>query len=217
MKYGLIGINGRMGREIQNLFDENNHELVFSYDKNGEFFKENPDILIDFSLPKVFNTTIEYVKKYNTPLIIGTTDLDEKSFNVLKDISKKVPIVQSYNFSIGIQILLKLAKLTNDFLPNSDIEIIETHHRFKKDKPSGTAKMIKNELNKNINISSLRIGNIPGDHKIIFGTLGETIGISHRALSRRAFAEGVLKSALFLKKVSKSKIYTFSEVMEGKI
>ncbi len=94
-----------------------------------------------------------------------------------------------------------------------DIEIEETHHRFKKDKPSGTAKMIKDVIGKEVNISSLRLGNVPGDHSVHFSNLGEVITISHRALSRRTFAEGVLKAAnLSLKLVAG--YYTFQDIFE---
>ncbi|AEX85023.1 dihydrodipicolinate reductase [Marinitoga sp. 1135] len=211
MKYGLIGRNGRMGNEIYNLFSEKGHQLVFSYDKSGEFFEEKPEILIDFSLPEAFNKVIEYVDKFKVPLVIGTTGLDENQIKQLHEISQNIPVVQSYNFSIGIQVLLRLTKLADSLLKDVDIEILETHHRFKKDKPSGTAKMLKDVLNKDVNISSIRVGNVPGDHTVYFGTLGEVITISHRALSRRTFAEGVLKSAEFAIK-SIAGFYTFNDV-----
>ncbi|MBM7559210.1 4-hydroxy-tetrahydrodipicolinate reductase [Marinitoga litoralis] len=214
MKYGIIGRNGRMGNEIYNLFSEKNYELVFSYDNTGENYIEKPDVLIDFSLPEVFEKTIEYVDKFHCPLIIGTTGLTEEHIKKLHEVSQYVPVVQSYNFSLGVQVLLKLVKMANElFGENVDIEISETHHRFKKDKPSGTAKMIKEVIGKDVNISSLRLGNVPGDHTIYFGNLGEVISISHRALSRRTFAEGVLKSAEFALKAVAG-YYTFKDVFE---
>ncbi|KAF2956970.1 dihydrodipicolinate reductase C-terminal domain-containing protein [Marinitoga sp. 38H-ov] len=213
MKYGIIGRNGKMGNEIYNLFNEKGHLLVFSYDSTGENLLETPDILVDFSLPEVFDKTIEYVEKFKCPLIIGTTGLSEKNIKKLHELAQNVPIVQSYNFSIGIQVLLKLVKIANELLDDVDIEISETHHSFKMDKPSGTAKMIKDVIGKDVNISSLRLGNIPGDHTVYFGNLGEIISISHRALSRRTFAEGVLKSAKFALKAVAG-YYTFQDVFE---
>ncbi|GAB6189698.1 4-hydroxy-tetrahydrodipicolinate reductase [Marinitoga arctica] len=213
MKYGIIGRNGRMGNEIFSLFSEKGHNLVFSYDKKGENFLETPEVLIDFSLPEAFEKVIEYVEKFRCPLIIGTTGLSEDQINKLKELSQTIPIVQSYNFSLGVQVLLKLVKLADKLLDDVDIEITESHHRFKKDKPSGTAKMIKEALNKEVNISSLRLGNIPGDHTIYFGNLGEVITISHRALSRRTFAAGVLKSAEFALKAVAG-FYTFHDIFE---
>lgn len=213
MKYGIIGRSGRMGSEVDKLFEEKAHELVFSYDETGEFYEEVPEVLIDFSSPAVFDKVVEYTKRFMTPLIIGTTGLTEGNFETLRELSKELPVVQSYNFSMGIQILLKLVEFTNEHLPDADVEIIEIHHRFKKDKPSGTAKMIKEVLNKDVNISSLRLGNVSGDHAVLFGNLGEVITISHRALSRRTFAEGVLRSAEFVLN-AKPKLYTFSEVFQ---
>jgi 4-hydroxy-tetrahydrodipicolinate reductase len=93
-----------------------------------------------------------------------------------------------------------------------DVEIVETHHRFKKDKPSGTAKMIKESLDKDVPISSLRLGNVAGDHVLYMANLGEVLSISHRALSRRAFAEGVLKSAEFVIN-KKNGYFTFTDVI----
>jgi 4-hydroxy-tetrahydrodipicolinate reductase len=100
-------------------------------------------------------------------------------------------------------------------LPDWDIEISETHHRFKKDKPSGTALMIKNALGTDVNISSLRLGNVPGDHTVSFGGLGEVLSIKHSATSRRTFSEGVLKSVLFVVN-KKNGYYTFKEVLFNK-
>jgi 4-hydroxy-tetrahydrodipicolinate reductase len=214
MKYGLIGKNGRMGKEVQSLFSEFNHDLVFSYDLTELNEKEIPDCIIDFSLPEVLEKTIYYAEKYNCPLIIGTTNLSENQLSLLKELSKKIAVVQSNNFSLGIQVLLKITRLANDLLKGYDIEITETHHRFKKDKPSGTAKMIQNIFDKEINVSSMRLGNVFGDHAVNFGNLGETISISHRALSRRAFSEGILISALYVIKNSNPEFLTFTNIIE---
>ncbi|MDY6895072.1 MAG: dihydrodipicolinate reductase C-terminal domain-containing protein [Thermotogota bacterium] len=212
MKIGIVGYKGRMGKEIKDLFEEKNHEFVWGYDKDGEHFQENPQVIIDFSLPEVFEKTEDYVKKFNVPLIIGTTGLQDEQIEALKTLSKDVPIVQSYNFSIGIQLFLKMVDLLKDKIDGWDVEIVETHHRFKKDKPSGTAKMIKESLSKDVPISSLRLGNVAGDHVLYMANLGEVLSISHRALSRRAFAEGVLKSAEFA--ISKKNGYfTFTDVI----
>jgi 4-hydroxy-tetrahydrodipicolinate reductase len=124
-------------------------------------------------------------------------------------------VVQSYNFSIGIQILLQLTKEANDKLPDWDVEISETHHRFKKDKPSGTAKMLDEIFkDKKVNTSSFRLGDIPGDHSVNFANLGEVLSINHRALSRRTFAEGILKSADFALTKGNG-FYSFTEVVFG--
>lgn len=212
MKYGLIGFSGRMGQEIYKLFSENNHQLVYTFDENGEDIKEKPEILIDFSLAEVFPKTIEIVKRFNVPLVIGTTGLSEDNFQELYNLSKELPIFQSYNFSIGIQLLLKCVDLVKKYTPNWDVEIEETHHRFKKDKPSGTAIMIKNQLERETQIHSLRLGNVVGEHTISFASLGEVLKISHTALSRRTFAEGVLMASNFLIKQNAG-FYNFSNLI----
>lgn len=212
MRFGIIGINGRMGREIHDLFIEEGHEMVFSYDKEGEVRHNIPEVLIDFSLPEAFGKTISYVEEFQCPLVMGTTALNDDQISQLQTISGKVPVVQSYNFSIGIQMLLKATELLNEHISDWDIEISETHHRFKQDRPSGTAKMLQEVFNREIPTTSLRLGNVAGDHSVHFGSLGEVLTLSHRATSRRTFAEGVLKSALFLKK-RKHGFYSFKQVL----
>jgi 4-hydroxy-tetrahydrodipicolinate reductase len=198
IKYGLIGPSGRMGKEVKSLMEEYGNTLVFSFDVDGEWKVDDPQIIIDFSSSEAFDKSIDYALKFNVPLVNGTTGLKEDQLNKLKNISKNIPVVQSFNFSLGIQMLLKCTEILKEKLPDWDIEVSETHHRFKKDKPSGTALMIKDAINKDINISSLRLGNVAGDHTVYFGGLGEVISIKHTALSRRAFAEGAVKSAYFL-------------------
>jgi 4-hydroxy-tetrahydrodipicolinate reductase len=212
IKYGIIGGSGRMGQEIELLLEEAGHKCVFKYDILGEWKSGDPEVMIDFSLPQALKSTISYVNKYKIPLIIGTTGLSVTQLDALKSLSMKVPVVQSYNFSVGIQMLLKCTEMLKENLPDWDVEISETHHRFKKDKPSGTALMIKNVIGKEINISSLRLGNVPGDHTVSFGGLGEVISIKHSATSRRTFTEGVLKSVIFIKG-KKNGFYSFNEVL----
>lgn len=212
IKYGIIGASGKMGKEINSLMNENGDELVFKYDIEGESYIEKPEVLIDFSLPAVLEKTIQYTLKFRSPLVIGTTGFSDSQLKKIHELSETVPVVQSYNFSVGIQMLIQAAKMLQDKLSDWDIEISETHHRFKKDKPSGTAIMIKNALGKEVNISSLRLGNVVGEHSVSFGGLGETITITHSALSRRTFAEGVLRSVNFV--IDKKKgLYTIKDVL----
>jgi len=213
IKYGLIGASGKMGKEIISLMTENENELVFKYDIDGESFSEKPEVLIDFSLPAVLGKTIEYALKFKSPLIIGTTGFNEAQLKQIRKLSEKIPVVQSYNFSVGMQMLIQSAVLLKEKLTDWDIEISEIHHRFKKDKPSGTAIMIKNALGREVNISSLRLGNVAGEHSVSFGGLGETLTITHSALSRRTFAEGVLRAVKFI--VDKEKgFYTIKDVLD---
>ncbi len=213
MKYGLIGTSGRMGKEISAVFDEAGHELVFSYDIDGITEKDTPEMIVDFSLPVAFAATMQYVIKYKCPLVIGTTGLDSAQMNELQELSSSVAIVQSFNFSLGVQMMLRCIEAVKPHLKGWDVEISETHHRFKKDKPSGTALMMKTSLGKDAPISSLRLGNVAGDHKITFASLGETFSIEHSATSRRTFAEGVLSSANYV--INKQAgLYSFKDVID---
>jgi 4-hydroxy-tetrahydrodipicolinate reductase len=164
-------------------------------------------------LPEVFPKTINYVNEFNVPLIVATTGLSDENIKELKRLSQKIPIVQSYNYSTGIQILLKLAQMANEKTKDWDVEISETHHRFKKDKPSGTAKMIKSIFkDREVNTSSFRLGNVFGEHTVSFASLGEVLSIKHSATSRRTFAEGIWKSAEFIKS-KKTGYYSFTDVV----
>ena len=213
MKYGLVGASGKLGKEVVTVFADNANELVFSFDISGDWKQSDPEILIDCSLPEAFDKMMTFAKSFKAPLIVATTGLSEENISQLKEYSKQKPVIQSYNFSIGIQILLELTKTAYSKLPDWDIEISETHHRFKKDKPSGTAKMIQNIFEgRNIHTTSHRLGNVPGDHTVSFAALGEVISIQHRALSRRTFAEGILKSAEFALKKEKG-FYSFTDVV----
>jgi len=216
IKYGLIGSNGRLGTEVINVLNEKKYIQVLSYNLDEEIVEDRPDLLIDCSLPAAFNSTVSLVQKYKCPLIMAVTGLEPEQLNKLKQLSRTVPVVQSYNFSTGIQVLLKLTELAYEKLGDWDIEITETHHRFKKDKPSGTAKMISGVLKgKDTNISSLRLGNIAGDHTISFGGLGEVLSISHSATSRRTFAEGIFLTVEFIIK-KKNGYYSFTDVVFNK-
>ncbi len=177
IKYGVIGASGRMGIEIINVMNEDKNDLVFKYDIDGEWQKDLPHVLIDFSLPTAFEKSIQYALSFNCPLVCGTTGLNDNQLTKLKNASQKIAVVQSFNYSVGIQMLIKCAQMLSQNLTDWDIEISETHHRFKKDKPSGTAIMLKNAIGKEVNISSLRLGNVPGDHEVSFGGLGEVISI----------------------------------------
>jgi len=216
IKYGIIGASGRLGSEVNNVFNESGHELVFQFDIDGEKLTEKPELLIDCSLPDVFEKSIKYQQEYQCPLIVATTGLSSEQLNKLKELGNNYPVVQSFNYSLGIQVMLKLTEVAYEKLKDWDIEIAETHHRFKKDRPSGTAKMIQDIVkDKVVNPISLRLGNVAGDHTIYFGGLGEVISITHSATSRRTFAEGILRSSEFAIEKEKG-FYTFHDVVFGR-
>jgi 4-hydroxy-tetrahydrodipicolinate reductase len=213
--YGLIGYKGRLGSEVQLVFSEAGHKLVFTSDIDGKNEKSKPQVLIDCSLPEAFEENVLLAQKFSTPFIIAATGLSDNQLEALTKLSKNIPVVQSFNFSVGIQVLLNLTRIACGLLKDWDVEITETHHRMKKDKPSGTAKMLKEVFkDKPVNVSSIRLGGVPGDHSVEFGGMGETLKISHHAISRRTFAEGILKSAEFILN-KENGLYSFSDVLFG--
>lgn len=215
MKFGIMGFSGKMGKEIVETFQESGYMPVLKVDSGHEVIDDEPDVMIDFSKPEALDKTIKICEKYSCPLVIGTTNLGEKETERLKMLSKDVAVVQSYNFSMGINVMLEMIKDISSSLSEWDVEIIEMHHSTKKDKPSGTAVMMKNALNKDVQVHSLRMGGLPGDHKVIFANSGEVLEISHRAISRKAFAIGAMKAAEWVID-KKAGLYTFKDVIKSK-
>lgn len=184
---------------------------------------EKADVLIEFSNT---NATLEHVKIANDKgisMVIGTTGFSKEEIEQLKTNVKKIPCVLAPNMSVGVNLLLKVIRDVSKVLGDDyDVEIIEAHHRFKKDAPSGTAikmaQVIAEALNrklddtaiytrkgfigertkKEIGIQTIRAGDIVGEHTVLFGGLGERIEITHKASSRDTFALGALKAALWI-------------------
>lgn len=204
MKIAVIGINGKMGKEVATILRENNYEF-FGISREDDFsMYKNADILIEFTNSKA---TIDHVKAVlNEPrkYIIGTTGFSDEELRIIGELSNKTAVFLSYNFSYGLNVLLNFISELYKKLLDYDVALYEVHHRFKKDKPSGTAKMILNRLkdtNKNLDleIASFRIGGVFGEHVVMFSNEGEIIEIKHKAISRKVFAIGVLKAIEFMK------------------
>lgn len=182
--------------------------------------KESVDIIIDFSIPEATLNILKYAKNNKIPIVVATTGLSEEQENILKDTSNYIPIFRSANMSYEISIMQKVLELLSPLLKDSDIELIETHHNRKIDSPSGTALMLANTINSSLNnqyhyiynrheqrekrekneigISSIRGGNIVGEHIVQFFSEFETFEIKHTSYSRNVFAEGAIKAAKFL-------------------
>ncbi len=214
LRYGLIGANGKMGREIESYFSSFGDVCVFKKDVGLIEEHDTPQVIIDFSSPDAVAETVAICEKFNSALVIGTTALDESHFEMLQNLSESVPVVQSYNFSTGIAILKKMLKEYSHYFDNWDGAMVEIHHNQKKDAPSGTAKMLKSAMNRGLPISSIRVGGVFGEHTVIFSNAGETIEITHRALSRRAFTIGVRNAALFALG-KQNGYYTYDDVLES--
>ncbi|MBS5842717.1 MAG: 4-hydroxy-tetrahydrodipicolinate reductase [Clostridiales bacterium] len=180
------------------------------------------DVMIDFSNPAALPGLLDYTVSRNIPVVIATTGLSREDEQAMRAASEKIPVFWSANMSIGICLLKELVKKAAAFLGESyDIEIVERHHNRKLDAPSGTALAIADAINASagdkycyeydrhsrrakrkkteIGISSVRGGNIVGDHEVIFAGQNEIIEINHKAMSRNLFADGAVKAAFFLK------------------
>ncbi len=182
-----------------------------------------PDVIIDFSIPAATMARLHYCTEHKIGMVIGTTGFTEEQYEKLQTAANEIPILLSANMSLGVNLLFKLAaEVAQSLNDDYDIEIVEAHHRFKRDAPSGTALEIAKQIatakgwqwpdcmeqgrygkealrkEKTIGMHSVRAGDIVGKHEIIFATLGESIKLEHQAHSRDTFARGALAAALWL-------------------
>ena len=220
MHYGVIGYSGRMGSEIVSLFNASGHINSLLADENGiRTDSGNTQVMVNFALPPSIDGTAELCRKYKAALVIGTTGLKDEHFESLKKLSGEVPVIQSYNFATGINVLKIMLREFSQMLDDWDAEIIEVHHNKKKDAPSGTAILLRDAVlagdgnRKDCSIHSLRLGGVPGDHIIEFSNEGEVLTFSHRAISRTVFAIGALKAAEFALN-AKPGLYSYEEVLK---
>lgn len=202
-------------------FDKNiTGEFAFPVYNKIEDITEHPDVIIDFSIPTATLNILKYAETNNIPVVIATTGFSEDEEKIIENYSKKIPIFKSANMSYDIMIMKKLVSWLAPLLKDTDIEIVETHHNRKIDSPSGTAQMLADCINKSLNnslhceynrhnkkekrdkneigMSSIRGGNIVGEHSVQFFGEFETFEIKHTSYSRNVFAEGALKASEFI-------------------
>ncbi len=244
----LAGANGHMGKTIASIVaNRDDCKIVAGFDKNTEVydsfpifekfdrFDEKADVLIDFSHPSLLPDILKFVCDKKIPAVICTTGLSSEQVEKIKEASKIVPIFFSANMSIGINLLVELAKKATAVLGDYfDIEIVEKHHNQKLDAPSGTALMIANAINdtmenslnyvydrhsvrkkreKNeLGIHAIRGGTIVGEHDVIFAGRDEVITLSHSASSKSVFAVGSINAAIFLNGKSAG-LYNMSDMI----
>lgn len=251
MALGIIvcGVGGRMGGAVIRAAQQSvNIKLVGAIDKPGSpriskdageisgvgnigisvseqiasALKPN-SVIIDFTNPEASLGYLKAAAKLRIPIVIATTGFDAKQLSAIKRLSQRTPTLLSANTSLGVNVLVallgKAAKMLGD---DYDVEIIEAHHRFKKDAPSGTAlalgRSVANALNRDLNkvgingrkgivgarskkeiaLLSVRAGDIVGEHTVIFGGIGERLEFIHRAHSRDTFAHGAIRAAQWL-------------------
>lgn len=214
----LHGCHGKMGRAVA-LASENFPEMTIAYGVDRNLSGQHPfpvyfpmaqgpdsgDVIIDFSSHDAIPSVLEFAISRNLPVVIASTGLTSAEQEQIQKASLQIPIFQAPNLSVGISLIAACIELIKPVLEKDfDIEIIDTHHREKKDAPSGTAlqlcqvAMESGKAGKEIGITSLRAGTIPGEHTVIFAGPDEIIELKHTALSRDIFAQGALKAAAFL-------------------
>ena len=198
----------------------NTGEYAFPIYTNINEIEEKPDVIVDFSVPVATFKILEYARKFHVPIVIATTGFDNEQLEKISDFSKDIPIFKSSNMSYDINLMVKLVADLAKKLKGTDIEIIETHHNRKVDSPSGTAILLADSINEalggsmkyefdrhnkhekreknEIGFSSIRGGNIVGEHIVQFYGENETFEIKHTSYSRTVFAEGALKAAKFI-------------------
>ena len=254
-KIAIAGALGRMGNNLINsALSNNNVELVGVFDVkdiDSSFINKNQiqenvsttreesfekaDIVIDFTTPKALFNFTEAAISNNTGLVIGTTGLDESHFNLLKQTSNSTKVFYAPNMSYGVNTFFEIARKAAKHLKDFDIEIIETHHRHKKDAPSGTALKLGEEIvaelglsksnfnfkrqdqegqrkENEIGFSSIRGGNIPGEHTVIFHGDNESVELTHKAHNRKIFSDGAIQAAVWLSTKEKG-FYTFKDMI----
>lgn len=202
----------------------------------GSELTAQPEVLIDFSLPEGTMRYLPLCREKKVPMVIGTTGLSASQQAEIADTASAIPIVFAANMSVGVNVLLKIVgEVARTLGADYDIEISEAHHRFKKDAPSGTAialaKAICDAVGKEygstvtlgrgghcprtpgeIGMHALRLGDTVGEHSVQYGTLGETITISHSAHTRDTFVRGALRAAKWLAG-KPAGLYTMADVL----
>lgn len=237
MNIALIG-SGRMGRMLESLCekDEGLHVAGFvgrtGYASLADM--EQVDVALDFSYPGNLESLLACAVAKKIPLVIGTTGLSEEQGEAIRKASGEIPIVWADNFSTGVTVLCRLARLAAQSLGDDfDIEIVETHHRMKEDAPSGTAKQLLSCIDPEhdyrivcgregrpgkrgheIGVHAVRGGTVAGEHSVHFFGQMEEIELHHRADSREIFARGALKAATFAIQ-AKPGLYNMEDILFG--
>jgi 4-hydroxy-tetrahydrodipicolinate reductase len=200
----LIGAKGRMGKTIVDLAKEDpNIDIVAQCDLGDAIAPamKNADVTIDFSHADAVDEVCGAAIQDRQPIVIGTTGHSATQRELIEKTARELPIVFASNFSVGVNALFALTGKAAEILRDFDLEIIETHHKMKKDAPSGTAKTLAEilrsarKIDKQVPIQSIREGDVVGEHTVIFNGPGERLELTHRAASREIFARGALRAA----------------------
>lgn len=226
INFAIAGANGRMGRTlIDAVLAAPDAELAASFDigDNVEAALENAQCLIDFTRPEGTLKHLEICRRRGVHMVIGTTGFSTEQKLLIQDASRDIPIVFAPNMAVGVNVVFRLLDVAARILNEGfDVEVIEAHHRHKVDAPSGTAlrmgEVVAAALGRDlaecavygreghtgerpatqIGFSTIRGGDIVGDHTVLFAGTGERVEITHKAASRMPYAQGSLRAARFL-------------------
>ena len=219
----LIGHNGQMGRAIAASVDSEPGFAIAAQCEQGDELSgkmRDIDVAVDFTHADATELICATAAEKNVPLVIGTTGHSSEQLAKIKEAAKTIPVIYSPNFSVGVNTLFWLTRKTAELLEDDfDLEVVETHHRLKKDAPSGTAKRLTEILmearkidnvrhgrdgnigersDTEIGVHAVRGGDVVGDHTVIFAGAGERLELTHRATSRETFAHGALRAARWI-------------------
>lgn len=234
----ISGSSGKMGKVIANIISTRDDcGVVAGIDKNLEentgfpvvdsprqlsAIDVTPDVIIDFSHPSALNELLDYCMTNRVALVVATTGYSQEQIQEIHNAAKEIPLFFTANMSLGVNLIAELAKKAASILGGQfDIEIVEKHHNLKIDAPSGTALMLADAINEELNneytyvydrqsvrqkrdpkeigLHAIRGGTIVGEHDIIFAGRDEVITLSHHAASKEVFAVGAVNAAIFLK------------------
>ena len=249
----ITGCLGRMGKQfIKSVKKDKNFKLVALTENrvinkkisgikpclNTEIAFKNTNVIIDFTVPKCTLEVLKIASKLRKKVVIGTTGFSKKEENIIKQYAKKIPILKAGNMSLGINLLMYLTEITSKSLGKKFLsKVFETHHKHKKDYPSGTALMLgkgiaigknknfyklfgKKYLNKKsfpygkkINFNSIRKGEIIGEHEVTFSSGKEIITLNHEAFDRALYSEGAFTAAKWLIN-KKPGLYSMRDVLK---
>jgi 4-hydroxy-tetrahydrodipicolinate reductase len=245
----VVGARGRMGHQlVRDVLESDNMTLAGAVDKSddrpaddagedagkmvgmpsiglevmGALRPSRGSVVVDFSLPEATDINIQLCLDAQVPLVLGTTGIGDETIAKLREAAKVIPIVSAANFSVGVTLLIKLASLATRALgPSWDAELVELHHRHKRDAPSGTALRIAKAVaqasgrsrddyvlgragngdpraSSEIGVAALRGGGSVGEHTLMLMGDGERIELTHRAMDRSIFAHGALRAACWV-------------------
>ncbi len=232
MKLAVMGASGRMGQELFHLIQKDPHLIqvagiatkpahlqgVKLFSHIDQVDPQSIDMMIDFSSQDCFASLISWCKKHQVKFVSGTTGLSDKDFVSLKEASQKIACLWAPNMSLGINLIAEIIPFLK-VLSDYDFQIVEAHHRHKKDKPSGTAHLLQNQMKTKLSsrmpdILSLRGGGIFGIHEIWCMGEEEQIKISHTALNSKVFARGAIVAARWLVH-QKVGLYSMKDVLSS--